>query len=165
MPFVAECTFCRLMLQGVPDQRLGSSAKCPRCHSSFTLAPMSEDRAATRNPRIVVKKAEASTTSADIATPLPSPSVLAAEGRNEAEVVRPPPPQETELPVSGAGWSMDASTGLASFLLGSLAWLTAAIFPSGLLTFLLGLLALLLGVAGCLLVWRRKRYPVLQRPG
>jgi hypothetical protein len=73
------------------------------------------------------------------------------------------------LPVPGAGaradWSADFSTGLVSFLLGSLALLTAAIFHSGLLTFLLGLLALLLGVAGCLLVWRRKRYPVLAAAG
>lgn len=165
MPFVAECTFCRLMLQGVPDRRLGSSVECPRCHSCFTLAPMSEVRAAARNPRIVVKKAEASETSAAVAAPLPAPSVLAVEERNEAKVVHPPLPQETELPVSGAGWSADASIGLASFLLGSLAWLTAAIFPSGLLTFLLGLPALLLGVAGCLLVWRRKRYPVLSAAG
>src|SRR5437870_5575695 len=40
MAFIAECPFCRVKLQKVPDHREGDSTECPRCHNLFTLAAM-----------------------------------------------------------------------------------------------------------------------------
>lgn len=39
MVFNAECPFCHIEVRQIPDERLGMSADCPRCHNSFTLAP------------------------------------------------------------------------------------------------------------------------------
>ena len=78
MAFVAECPFCVLKLQKVPDHRLGDSIECPRCHNRFTLT-------ALINPKF-----RTATTQAASGTP----------GRPAPAVVRPPaaPP-----PVVGAG--------------------------------------------------------------
>ncbi len=38
MAFTAECPFCRLRIQKVPERRAGASLECPRCGNPFTLA-------------------------------------------------------------------------------------------------------------------------------
>jgi hypothetical protein len=48
MAFTAECSFCRLMLEGVPDESHGASVECPRCKNRFTLAAMIQPRKARR---------------------------------------------------------------------------------------------------------------------
>ncbi|HEV3078425.1 MAG TPA: hypothetical protein VGY66_01545 [Gemmataceae bacterium] len=48
MAFTAECSFCRLMLEGVPDEAHGASVECPRCKNRFTLAAMIQPRKARR---------------------------------------------------------------------------------------------------------------------
>jgi len=48
MAFTAECSFCRLMLEGVPDEANGASVECPRCKNRFTLAAMIQPRKARR---------------------------------------------------------------------------------------------------------------------
>src|SRR2546425_12826573 len=48
MAFTAECSFCRLMLEGVPDESHGASVECPRCKNLFTLAAMIQPRKARR---------------------------------------------------------------------------------------------------------------------
>src|SRR6516165_1003801 len=76
MAFATECTFCHLILRGVPDQRLGSSFECPRCHNCFTLAPTTNPLAQTLPTTELVVKPSAS-----------RPAVLA--GHRQAEHPRP----------------------------------------------------------------------------
>jgi hypothetical protein len=159
MPFVAQCTFCRVMLQGVPDHLLGSSVECPRCHNSFTLAPMAnpppvtarQPKAASPEPAAVAVKpapqaaaaAPAAAGPAIAATApamLPPPQEAIPAGRRVTTRAAPlPEPDGTNYP------------GLASFLLGSFAFLAAAVLHVSWVTFLLGLVGLALGVVGCLL--------------
>jgi hypothetical protein len=164
MPFVAQCLFCRVMLQGVPDHCLGSSIECPRCHNSFTLAPMAnpppvaarQPKAASPEPAAVAAKPSPHVTAAVPAPAQPAPAVQLLEGVAPAAAV----PPESRLPAgrprvtSGAPLPAPDGTnypGLASFLLGSFAFLAAAVLHVGWVTFALGLLGLLLGVVGCLL--------------
>jgi hypothetical protein len=44
MPFTAECFFCHLLIQNVPDSHRGVSKQCPRCQNLLTLAEMSRSR-------------------------------------------------------------------------------------------------------------------------
>jgi hypothetical protein len=39
MSFMAQCTFCNAQMR-IPDQALGWSVPCPKCHNSFTAAPL-----------------------------------------------------------------------------------------------------------------------------
>src|SRR5262245_30492286 len=56
MPFNADCPFCHLILQNVPDRRAGASVECPRCRNAFTLAAMIGAPAlAAQGPRLGVK--------------------------------------------------------------------------------------------------------------
>jgi hypothetical protein len=133
------------MLQGVPDHQLGNSVECPRCHNSFTLAPMRDPPpAATRVVTVLPK-----------AAPFAPPPAPAAPGTSEAvategTVPRTPlvhglPPERTliELPPEPSSPNYAA---LASFLLGAFAFLAAALLHAGWLTLALGLLGLILGV-------------------
>jgi hypothetical protein len=184
MAFVAECTFCHLMLQAVPDNRRGSSVECPRCHNSFTLAPMVRPlAAATRGPRIIPKKAPPATPPAAVEAPVsPPPSfegrkppqpAHASERIEKAgpvtarppmeEVPQTPTPKIVQYPVSPR--RISDYPGLASFALGSFAFLAAAIFHVGLLTFALGLAGLLFGVFGLLVRSGKQGRPVLTAVG
>lgn len=184
MSFVAECTFCRLMLQGVPDGRMGSSVECPRCHNCFTLAPMTQPAAAvTRGPRMARKPNRghppAQQPLADgggsaspkpfqddggsgkpsrdreraIENPLPDRGGLAIPSR-ECE-------QAIENPLPDSRGSV-LSAGLVSFMFGSAAFLTAAIFHIGFLALPLGFLSLLVGIIGC---FRSIQRPILSIAG
>src|SRR5437016_14654358 len=65
MAFIAECPFCRVKLQKVPDHREGDSTECPRCRNLFTLAIMiSPPKPREMAPRRVAKKAAVRATSA-----------------------------------------------------------------------------------------------------
>jgi hypothetical protein len=164
MPFVAQCLFCRVMLQGVPDHCLGSSIECPRCHNSFTLAPMAnpppatarQPKAVSPEPAVVVAKPSPHVTAAVPAPAQPAPAVQVLGGAAPAAAAPPAPPLPAGRPVVTGGASLAAPDGtnypgLASFLLGSFAFLAAAVLHVGWVTFALGLVGLLLGVVGCLL--------------
>src|SRR5207245_10401586 len=57
MAFIAECPFCHIKLQKVPDYREGSSLECPRCKNLFTLTVMiSPPKPRASTPKIVVPK-------------------------------------------------------------------------------------------------------------
>ena len=57
MAFIAECPFCHIKLQKVPDYREGSSVECPRCKNLFTLTVMiSPPKPRASAPKIVVAK-------------------------------------------------------------------------------------------------------------
>src|SRR5205807_10214355 len=61
MPFSAECPFCRLTLQNVPDRYAGASRECPRCRNAFTLAAMTSPPAAVeQGPRLASRSQAAS---------------------------------------------------------------------------------------------------------
>jgi hypothetical protein len=171
MAFVAQCTFCRIMLQGVPDHRLGSSAECPRCRNSFTLAPMlipptpttapDPKMVAGKEPAVAlvekppaqahstpVKQESASVALAEASIEQDSPPVwapLVEEVLAGQPTAAAPCPTPIPLP------SLPNYPALASFLLGSFAFLSAAIFHMGVVTFALGLVGLLLGPVALLL--------------
>jgi hypothetical protein len=166
MAFIAECNFCRLILRGVPDDRVGSSIECPRCHNSFTLAPVANPEAVlARVRRVVPSVAEAEGTAATVEGSAASAQGAAGE---EPIPVKPPArpsrqvntmPEEPPAPVPLAGFTN--YPGLASFLLGCVAFLVGGVLHVGLLTLALGLLGLLIGLMGLLfLSLTRGRWPL-----
>ncbi|HEV3116462.1 MAG TPA: hypothetical protein VGY58_05380, partial [Gemmataceae bacterium] len=76
MAFIAECPFCRIKLQKVPDHREGDSTECPRCHNLFTLAAMiSPPKLRTSSTTIVpLKTAPAPAASASAPAAVASPA-------------------------------------------------------------------------------------------
>jgi hypothetical protein len=178
MAFVAECMFCHLMLRGVPEHRLGSSVECPRCHNSFTLAAMtSPPAAATREPRVVHEEAPAAPSVAITAKPTPPPKqakTAIAEKPVDDDVpeVQSPPVEEVLGEPSAA---TDSPTfpvrrpanypGLAAFVLGSFAFLSAALLHLGVITFALGLVGLVAGLVGVLISRGNRRRLVLPAAG
>ncbi len=157
MAFVAQCLFCRLMVQGVPDQYLGNSVECPRCHNSFTLAAMRDPPpAATRVvnvPRAApfapppLQPPHAPAGSRPV-TPMGSTPTVAGE----ATVPR--TPLMAEIPAQRLAIELRTDPSLpnypavVSFLSGACAFLAAALVHAGWLTLVLGLLGLILGVVG-----------------
>jgi len=146
MPFVAECNFCLLIYRGVPEDRIGSSMECPRCHSSFTLAPVADPEAVLGRVRRVITLAQQAEESA-------APQATATE----ATTARPPALSsclvenlldEAESPVPPATFTN--YPGLASFLLGCFAFLAASVLHMGVLTLGLGFIGLLVGLLGLL---------------
>jgi hypothetical protein len=157
MPFVAQCTFCRVMLQGVPDHCLGSSVECPRCHSSFTLAPMANPpppaaRESKAVPKVPAAPQRAPAEQVQVKPGLGEKSTDAAALALETPLEEEAPPRRAAAarPYSLPEPAQPDYVGLASFLLGSFAFLAAAILHVGLITFALGLLGLALGVFGIL---------------
>jgi hypothetical protein len=158
MSFVAECLFCRLLLRGVPDHRLGISFECPRCHNCFSLAPTTNLLSETMRPTELAPKR----------SPV-SPTIFAGERRAKPSVCheridRGDPVQPSPLPehvVEKVFVPVNRSLarpsfppdypGLASFVLGCFAFLAAAILHSCPLTLTLGLAGLALGAFGLLL--------------
>ena len=134
MPFSAECAFCHLTLQSVPDHRLGHSVECPRCHNCFTLAPKSQpEAAATQGPRFGrARIASASSPSA----PEPSKVTLSPTGQHSsksdsstAEKALADPSTPIHLPSIEAR-SVRDYFGVGSFSLGSYAFLTGALMSN-----------------------------------
>jgi hypothetical protein len=174
MAFVAQCPFCHLTLQRVPDNRLGTSVECPRCRNSFTLAPVANPVAVTtRGPATVPAKAPSpAAVVAAPASPPPSTSVgrgpakpvPAAGPIEQGGAVAVPPPGE-EAPAKRPVRRPPNYAGLASFLLGSCAFLAAAVLHLGLVTFALGLAGLLLGIVGVLFPPPKPSRPVLPVAG
>lgn len=143
MPFIAECTFCQLTLQSVPDRRLGLSVECPRCRNSFTLAAKTAPVAApTRGPRSARKKRAAALAPAAVETP--PASVEPDRANAQLPTIEQQPQEEMPMRMLRAG-------GLASFMLGSAAFLLAAIFHVTFLTLVLGVAGFLIGSLCCLL--------------
>jgi hypothetical protein len=50
MPILAVCPFCNEGKVRAPDDAVGLSATCPRCHSCFTIVPSAPPRASARAP-------------------------------------------------------------------------------------------------------------------
>lgn len=147
MPFDAECTFCHFTLQGVPNDRRGCSVRCPRCGDHFTLAPMPKPvTAATFGPRMARKKVPASSASAVAEAPASTQS-SPAEGR-QSDSSQPQQSVGVFVPVPKKPFSVSQAASLASFVLGSAAFLLAAITQIGSITLALGIVGLLLGILG-----------------
>jgi hypothetical protein len=172
MPFVAECTFCHLMLQKVPDHRLGSSVQCPRCRNSFTLAPMTNPPAvATREPKAVTAAPEPPVAvmekplSRPLWTPAPPKPAGPAVAKEPVKQDVPASVEEEESPEEPSADEPRPGAprrpnypGLAAFVLASFALLAASVLQIGWVTFGLGLAGLLLGVVGLFRAgarWRR----------
>jgi hypothetical protein len=85
MAFIAECPFCHIKLQKVPDHREGSSSECPRCRNLFTLTVMlSPPKPRTSRPKIAIPAKMAPARAAP-ANPAAAP-VMAAATPGEASV-------------------------------------------------------------------------------
>jgi hypothetical protein len=153
------------MVQNVPEARLGSSVTCPRCRNSFTLAPMVNPPALPpREPRIVPRKAAPAPPVAVIEKPAPRPAVAPEPVEDDAPAVQPPSVEEILAEPSGAADAPPLSVthatnypGLAAFLLGSFAFLAAAVLHRGGITFGLGLAGLVLGLVGFLVAGAPRR--------
>ncbi len=158
MAFVARCSFCHLILRDVPEARLGSSVDCPRCHSSFTLAPAT-DAVAVAAGATKTEAPEPSVATEGSGEPSTSTPLTALAGmQGETDTV----PDPTSAAASPAAEPQPAATpaarytnypGLASFLLGCFAFLAGSLLHAGLATLALGFLGLLLGVMGLVLSW------------
>src|SRR5690242_15756916 len=92
MPFLAECVFCKGKVR-VPDHALGRSVACPRCGSSFTLAPM-VDPPSLAEAKLCKPPANAATFSPVAAIPAP--------GTDEAPSNDESAPQSQRAPWAGA---------------------------------------------------------------
>ncbi len=169
MPFSAECAFCHLSLQSIPDHRLGHSVECPRCHKCFTLAPKSQpEAAATQGPRFGrVRIASASPPPA----PGPSKVALSPTGHHSsksdsitAEKPLAGPSTQPRLPPIEAQ-SVRDYFGVGSFTLGSYAFLTAVLTHERFLTLGLGLAGLLCGVVGLFLSLSKQQVSLLSSAG
>jgi hypothetical protein len=147
MSFTAECPFCHVMLPGVPDDRSGASAECPRCKNLFTVAAVIRPQ---KRQNIVNRFSPATGTTVVPASGTESRSSPASE-LHRALVCT--PPAENDLR-SAAGVN---GFGLAAFFLSTMALLCASI--SGLNSIVLPMAgaALLLGGLGLLLGSARKR--------
>jgi|GEM_PF-1690917 len=169
MAFIAECPFCHVKVQKVPDYREGTSVECPRCRYLFTLAVMISPHKPSSSPKIVIPKQAP----AAVATPLAVPAsvtapaavpVLSSADETDLGVVlrvleTPAPPEEmsrkavTAQPVS-EGHRVEAqqkrlprpastrNVGAAAALLAGGAVCSAAFFSSYYLTLVAGVAAL-----------------------
>ncbi len=163
MAFVALCSFCRLILRGVPDDRLGSSVECPRCRNSFTLAPVANPEAVmARVRRVLPHPPPPAAPATAVEEPVSPPRTAVAEAtaaksvpadeqlQDDPPVLAPPVaeevPEATPHPVPVPGFPN--YPGLASFLLGCSAFLAGGVLHAGLATLALGLVGLLLGIIG-----------------
>jgi hypothetical protein len=159
MSFIAECPFCRVKVQHIPDDRAGASAECPRCHNLITLAPMVHPpklRPTKSQAAILSPAPPASTAVAQPGAHLTDP-VSAAEpalssirdnvrsqARSPTFVSSPArPPYRPAL----SPWALNGF-GLASFVLGGLAFPAASLPYVGVMAIPLSGLGLLLGVLG-----------------
>jgi len=177
MPFSAECAFCHLTLQSVPDHRLGHCVECPRCHNGFTLAPKSQpEAAATQGPRFVrARSASASPPSA----PEPSKVTRSPTGQHSSKsdsitaekaladtaekALADPSTQPRSPPIEAQ--SVRDYFGVGSFTLGSYAILTAVLTHERFLTLGLGLAGLLCGVVGLFLSLSKQQVSLLASAG
>ena len=174
MSFVAECPFCRIKLQGVPDHRAGGSVECPRCHNLFTLAAMVNPPtlrprpvqaaalagapavpAAEPKPVVQTEELPVRVTQSDQAIPRPSPTAPQTGPDQEPVKVeprlpdfsRPPAKKNYAPPPKAEGWEVNGF-GLASFLLGGLALAIASLSYIGMLAMPLSGLGVLLAFMG-----------------
>jgi hypothetical protein len=169
MPFSAECAFCHLTLQSVPDHRLGHSVECPRCRNCFTLAPNSQpEAAATPEPRF---GRERITSASPPAAPEPSKVTLSPTGQHSsksdsrtAEKALAGPSTQLRLPPIEAQ-SVRDYFGVGSFSLGSYALLTAVLMHERFLTLGLGLAGLLCGIVGLFLSLSKQQVSLLASAG
>lgn len=130
MPFSAECAFCHWTLQSVPDDRLGHSVECPRCHHRFTLAISLPP---VPGPGKVRRSANGRHHSKS--------DLIAAEKAPAGPSARPRP--------SPVGTQSDPDYfGVGSFGLGSYAFFVGALTHERFLTLGLGLAGLLCAVVG-----------------
>jgi hypothetical protein len=149
MPFDARCPYCRLKVKKVPDQRLGGSMECVRCHKSFMLEPMEGS------------PPQAETDSTGVASAIPPLTVKSLV----KEI-----PEEQPVPSEQAAASVPERRpanypGLASFVLACFAVCAGAVLHVGTVTFGLGIAALLLGIAGLVYPMPKRSRPILPAAG
>ncbi len=156
MPFTAECFFCHLVIQNVPDRHRGLSKQCPRCQNLLTLAEISRARPASivqrevapvGPDRAVVAHPIRSKPSADlprVSRPPDLPHVASSVDVIAAETPRPAPNSSRSNRRSGR---VGSRIGLVAFCFASLAFMIMAI-PEGVwFATALALMALLCGCA------------------
>src|SRR5262245_65736650 len=116
MPFVAECAYCLHRVK-VPDRALGSSVKCPKCASHYTLRPSTPPLPGRQEPRPPAPLAPASETS-------PAAAVATAEAPAAVPVTTPPPePPRPWVDPVGVAAILLATAALASAAVYAIAWL------------------------------------------
>jgi hypothetical protein len=158
--------FCHLVLRGVPDQRLGSSFECPRCRNCFTLAPTTNPLAETLPTTVLISKDAARPTISVGDTQAEHPP--SGERNHRGDPVRRPPPREKvaeEEPVPAAPSRSPDYPGLVSFVLSCIAFFSAALLHTSLLTLVLGLVGLALGVLGLALAGAKQGGRLLPASG
>jgi hypothetical protein len=88
--FFAECPFCHVKLQKVPDHREGDSTECPRCHNLFTLTVMiSPPKSREQALRAGVAKRAAASPAAAV-----SSTATSSSANHEVLHVRPALPEQ-----------------------------------------------------------------------
>jgi hypothetical protein len=166
MPFNAECPFCRVIFRGVPSRRLGESLECPRCGNAFTLAAMLGPIPAQKPKSItkVVLSTNGSVVAVQTAEPVVSPTTTPPT----VEIPSAPVVTVVQAPAPAAPPAFRVRRrndfGVASFVSGSVAMLTAALPYLNVLTLPLSLIGAGLGVAGIAVLSARRRgvgYPAL----
>jgi hypothetical protein len=139
MPFVAECAYCLHRVK-VPDRALGSSVKCPKCASHYTLTPSTPPLPGRQEPRPPAPLAPPSDTS-------PAAAVATAEAPASApQDARPAAPATTPPPEPGRPWIDPA--GVVAVLLTTAALGSAAVFALAWLVIPLAAMALVAGLVG-----------------
>ncbi|CAN5143724.1 hypothetical protein BH10PLA2_BH10PLA2_29450 [soil metagenome] len=159
MPFTAECYFCHLKIQNVPDSHRGVSKQCPRCKNQLTLAEISRTRAMP-----VVHQGESSATP-DLTFSSPQKPLETRPERRPAsadsttlviasalEIVVPDSPEPTliSLPLPPRMGRTRPRTGLVALCFASLAFMTMTVPGAAWIAAMLAILALALGGA-CLM--------------
>ena len=174
MPFTAECYFCHLVIQNVPDGLQGMSKPCPRCKNSLTLAVMSRARpvaAARSEPRPLAPglatadrpiQGQPNTEPRSVPQAQELPRVAASV---EVIVAKTPRKMRISPPPARQFFKTERRTGLFALCFASLAFMTMAI-PTGVwLATALALIALLLGCACLACAYPRSRKDLAAYPG
>ena len=177
MAFIAECPFCHIRLQKVPDYREGSSSECPRCRNLFTLTMMlSPPKPRASGPKIVIPPKTAPAQAAPVnpaavpvmaaatpgearvgpahiaPAPRPSPQTLAKRDVDEAD--------EAACESTVTAWLLQPESahlfGVASLFLGGSAFCAATLFSQFGLTLALGGAGIFCAVLGLKLLSRAR---------
>ncbi len=71
MPVITQCPNCRKKLQA-PDNRVGTTAKCPQCRTPFQIQPVSTGPAGRSESNVAGRSSRPSAAAQPVATPISS---------------------------------------------------------------------------------------------
>lgn len=145
MAFVVQCPFCKLQAQ-VPDRANGAIGRCPKCASSYTLAPADDQHLPEAEPA-PADEAESEPIAASAVSDAIAAAAAAAEQAKPVDSLAADVSQHSP---SSAFQSAAAGGALALLLAGfalicsSISWLRGFVFPLCGLGLLTGLAAIVM---------------------